>query len=220
MSTLSGVDLCAALDRCETELEQAIEVLRLAGHSEQLPLSEGDRVLLRLAEDATGRPLELVKTCKGCGETNTVSLEAAQVRPHDPRCAWLDPACGVREPTYRDLIDLPEDESAALGELFARCLLGGSADSMPADDQLRTAFEIVDGSLSGPILLTCVGCGTRLAIPIDLEQVCLERLREAADHVDLEVHLLASAYGWDLPTIEQLPDHRRHRLATFIEQAR
>jgi hypothetical protein len=33
---------------------------------------------------------------------------------------------------------------------------------------------------------------------------------------DREVHLLASTYGWDLPTIEALPDQRRQRLAALV----
>ena len=44
----------------------------------------------------------------------------------------------------------------------------------------------------------------------------IEALGELRSTVDREVHLLATTYGWDLTTIDALPDDRRQRLADLV----
>jgi hypothetical protein len=71
----------------------------------------------------------------------------------------------------------------------------------------------VDRSLSGPLLIDCVSCGARVEAPIDVERLVVDLLGRHLAEIDVEVHLLASRYGWALSAIESLSDARRHRLA-------
>ena len=54
----------------------------------------------------------------------------------------------------------------------------------------------------------------------DVQRVVLEGLQRDADEVEIEVHLLARAYHWQLDAIESLPDERRRRFAALIEAGR
>jgi hypothetical protein len=129
--------------------------------------------------------------------------------------ALLGPAGGLREPTYGDLLGLPADEDEAADELLRRCTIGA-----PARRATAAELELVDDSLSGPVLLPCVQCGASIEVEVDVEQLVLERLQRHADGVDLEVHLLASTYHWELAAIEALPDDRRGRLARLVAEQR
>jgi len=55
---------------------------------------------------------------------------------------------------------------------------------------------------------------------VDVQPLALRGLLGLLGRYDLEVHLLASAYHWDLAAIEALPDVRRRRLAKFVEAQR
>ena len=61
-----------------------------------------------------------------------------------------------------------------------------------------------------------MGCGTELVDDVDVMSLVLEALGELRSTVDREVHLLATAYGWDPITIDSLPDDRRQRLADLV----
>src|SRR5438128_2059362 len=49
----------------------------------------------------------------------------------------------------------------------------------------------------------------------DVQRLVTMAVAHAVADVDVEVHMIASRYGWDLATIESLPDIRRARLATL-----
>ena len=96
-----------------------------------------------------------------------------------------------------------------------RCRVGSPEHEPSADD-----LELVDDSLAGPLCLTCVGCGAAVEAVTDVERLVLELLQRHAHDVETEVHLLASAYHWELDTIEELPDSRRERLARLVAEGR
>lgn len=213
MATVSGTALIAALDGAPTELQQAMALLRAAGHEPAtMTLGEGDRILLDLVHEVAPRPLELTATCDNCGEMNAVTITPASVPPYAPRCRWIAPGVGVREPRYGDLEGLPLGEVDATDALCRRCSVGpvSRADA-------KAALDDIDCSLGGPVELACVECGDGIEVSVDIELLALTRLRRVSDDVDREIHLLASAYGWELATIEALPDRRRHRLAELVE---
>lgn len=209
MTRMSGIELLAALDDGTSELQQAMAVLRAAGHDpDTMPVAAGDRALLDIVRRVTGRPVELVVVCPVCSAPNEITLDLSSIPAHEPMSRWLAPGTGVREPTYRDLDGLPAEDGAAVSVLCARCSIG---DVAAADGP--AALDDIDQSLGGPLALSCVECGGTARVDADIEQVVLGRLRAFADDVEREVHLLASTYKWDLATIESLPDHRRRRLA-------
>jgi hypothetical protein len=216
MGTLSAAAAIAALGTADDELGQVLALHRAAGvrEPERLTLSVGDRRLLGLHRSLTGRDVEVAATCAECETVSVALLSAQTVAPHAERTAWLCLGSGLREPTYGDLLDLPGDAQVAEAELMRRCIVGAMP---PAPDP--QALERIDGSLAGPIVLTCA-CGALMELAADVERLVLEGLQRHAGEIEVEIHLIADAYGWSLPAIEDLPDERRRRFARLVAGAR
>jgi hypothetical protein len=210
------IALLGALAAAEDELGQALALLRVSGvdEPERLSIGEGDRRLLVLHRAAAGSDVELVVTCPHCGTVSSVELGPDDFPPPRPRTAWLGAGGGLREPTYGDLVGLPRSPGA-VGELLRRCVVGSPPRTADPDD-----LELVDDSLSGPLVLSCSGCEATIESPVDVERAVLESLERHLQSIELEVHLLARAYHWRLGEIEELPDERRERLAAFVADGR
>lgn len=217
MRTPTQVTAVAAIDAPECELDQALALLRAAGCAdpEALAVGEGDRLLLALHRALTGGDLEIAVQCVSCDELNVATLSAQTVPPCAPRSAWLAPGAGLRQPTYADLAALPDDPALAETELIERCTIG--SPSRPARPE---QLELVDDALTGPLVTACVECGQPLETPADVERLVLEGIQRCAMTVDVELHLLASTYGWSLAEIESLTDDRRGRLARLVADGR
>jgi hypothetical protein len=207
----------AALSSSSDELGQVLALLRAAAEPdpEALEVAAGDRRLLALHRALTGRDVEVAIPCSRCEELSVVVLGPDTVPDHAPRTAWLGPGGGLRGPTYGDLLALPDDPRDAADELLRRCTIGTPPRPAGADD-----LERIDDSLTGPVTTACVECGTPLEAAVDVERLILDSLQRHLLEVELEVHLLARAYGWDLGTIETLPDERRRRLARLVADER
>lgn len=207
--------LATALDTAGSAIAQAIEVLRFAApdadlrrcgvaDAADLPVGAADRALLSAHELLLGRPLERTVQCGGCGEWTTLPLGRADVPPHRPICAWKGRRAGASEPSYADILAAAGSPAA----LLERCAVG---DGATLDDLAR-----IEGSLAGPLHSRCIGCGDVLLDDVDVMSLVVAALGEVRATVDREVHLLATAYGWDPETIDALPDDRRRRLADLI----
>jgi hypothetical protein len=209
-------EVLPALTGPETEVGQALAVLESAGveGAAALPVSLGDRELVDLARTLAGAELELVARCPHCELLSEIVLAPESFPEPAPRVAALGRG-GIREPTYGDLLDLPDDAEAATAELLRRCTVG-APERAPGPDEL----ELVDDALSGPLEFSCAGCEGPVTLDVDVQQVALSRLGELARGLEREVHLLATAYGWTLAEIESLPDARRRRLALLVGEGR
>lgn len=216
-ATVKRTAVLRALADGPDELGQALAVLGAAGVVEPraLAVGDGDRRLLGIHRQATGRDLELTVVCPDCGTVNETVLDAGSMPETCPRTAPLGAGGGFRAPTYGDLLDLPADAAERRGELLRRCTEGH-----PARAPEPTDFELVDDSLTGPLILRCAACDTVVESPLDVQRAVLESLAREADAVDRDVHLVASAYHWTLDAIERLPDERLSRLAALIAEAR
>jgi hypothetical protein len=212
-ASLAG--LAAVLDDAQSAIAQAVEVLRFTvpptelarygvDDAAMLPVGIADRSLLEAHETLLGRPLERTVGCEACGAWTTLPLGRGDVAEHWPVSAWLGPGSGAREPTYADLLAT----AGAPDVLLARCAIGEGAT--------LTDLARVEGSLSGPLRSQCVECGAPLVEEVDVLALAVGALGELRAQIDREVHLLATAYGWDPSTIDALPDRRRRRLAELV----
>jgi hypothetical protein len=203
--------LADALAEGRTQLDQVLAVLAACGHRDPagLPVGRGDRALLAACAELTGRPVEVVVPCPRCGTVNEVRLGPDDVPPPEERCAVLDGG-GVREPTYGDLRDLPDDDAAAAEALLSRCLVGAPRRAAGASDLVE-----VDASLTGPLRLACAGCGAAVDGDVDVPGQVLRAVDQHCAEVDWETHVLASAYHWDLASITALTAERRRRLVGY-----
>ena len=203
----------------DDELGQVLALLRARrrrASRRRSSVGAGDRRLLGCTAALTGRDSRSPSRCAACGDGRT--SPCCRRRPCRPRrraAAWLGPGGGLREPTYADLLGLPDDRGRGRGGAPAP-LHRRDARHGPAAGGARAGRRLADG----PIVLACVECGSALEVAADVEQLALEGCSEHAADVELEIHLLARAYGWSLSTIEALPDERRSRLARFVADGR
>jgi len=209
--------LLAALDEDLSEVEQPVALLAAAGvdDPESLSVGEGDRRLLELCRAVTRAGVEVVALCPACGELSEAVVSPEAVAPASPRMTPLGKGGGLREPTYRDLRELPAGPDEGTHELLARCVVGSpSRAAQPSD------LELVDDSLAGPIVIACTACSEPIAVDVDVQRAVLERLAHRAQEIDHEVHLLASTYHWSLAEIDSLGDERRRTLAWLVAETR
>jgi hypothetical protein len=205
-----------AVEEAGSEFGEAIALLRACGVADgtRYPVGVIDRLLLHAHRAVLHRDLEVAVACPACGILVGLPLGIDDVPEYSPRSAWCGPGIGVREPTGADLADLPDDAEEAALELEARCRIGPAAG--PADGPAAGgALDRADQSLCGPVHVACVECGAQVSAFVDVQRLVTAAIAEAVADVDVEIHLIASRYGWDLATIESLPDVRRARLAAL-----
>jgi hypothetical protein len=211
--------LAAAFEDGTDLLSQAVAVLRARPDPTQyafygvddpadLPLGAADSSLVAVYEQIRGGPLEVTARCDSCGARTSLAVSTATVGPHTWATAWTGPGSGLREPTSADLMACVGDPTGVLD----RCRIGPANGSGATWEDLARAEQ----SLAGPLRSVCVECGAPVAVDADVVALVLGGLAVACAEFDREVHLLASTYGWDLRTIEALPDHRRQRLAALV----
>ncbi|MEO7059129.1 MAG: hypothetical protein ABI083_05390 [Lapillicoccus sp.] len=214
--------LAAAFEDGDDRLSQASAVLRAQPDLEELgfyevddpadlPLGAADRRLLATYEQVCRDPLEETVRCDRCGALTALPLTTTSVGPHRWVSVRTDAAGGLREPTYADLLASGNDP----GLLRRRCRLGGAEGETGADP--LADLDGVEQSLAGPLRSQCVECGAPVVVDTDVVDLVLAGLAVVCAEFDRDVHLLASSYGWDLMTIEALPDRRRQRLAALAE---
>lgn len=211
--------LAAAFEDGTDLLTQAVAVLRARPDEARLgrygvmdpadlPLGAADRALLAAYEDVGDGPLEVTASCDACGARTTLSLTTSSVGPHVWASVRTGPGKGLREPTCADLLASRGDPTV----LLDRCRLGAGGEGAATLADLDRAEQ----SLAGPLHSVCAECGEPVAVEADVVSLVLRGLAVVCAEFDREVHLLASTYGWDLPTIESLPDPRRRRLAALV----
>ena len=208
----SRLALLRAVEDADSEFGEVIALLRACGVADCTPCPVGviDRLLLRVHRAVLHRDLEVAVACPACQVLNALPLGVDDVPEYSPRSAWCGPGIGVREPTGADLVDLPDDAEEAALELELRCRIGPAEEPVPAD-----ALARVDQSLCGVVRVACIECDAPVSEFVDVQHLVTAAIADAVADVDVEIHMIASRYGWELATIESLPDSRRVRLAAL-----
>jgi hypothetical protein len=208
----SRLALLHAVEEAGSELAEVIALLLACGVADctAYPVGVIDRLLLRAHRAVLHRDLEVAVACPACQVLNALPLGVDDVPEYSPRSAWCGPGIGVREPTGADLVDLPDDAEEAALELELRCQIGPAEGEVVPD-----ALDRVDQSLCGTVRVACIECGAQVSEYVDVQHLVTAAIAEAVADVDVEIHLIASRYGWELATIESLPDGRRVRLAAL-----
>jgi hypothetical protein len=208
----SRLALLRAVEEADSEFGEVIALLRACGVAGCTPYPIGviDRLLLRVHRAMLHRDLEVAVACPTCRVLNALPLGVDDVPEYSPRSAWCGPGIGVREPTGADLVDLPDDAEEAALELELRCRIGPAEGPVAAD-----ALDRVDQSLCGIVRVACIECGAPVSEFVDVQHLVTAVIADAVAGVDVEIHMIASRYGWELATIESLPDSRRVRLAAL-----
>ncbi|RMB80843.1 hypothetical protein [Streptomyces shenzhenensis] len=189
-----------------------------------LPVGRREADLLALRRALFGERMQVRLECRSCGQDMEFDLDAGE---------FARSATGPREPVVRLTesgwevefrLPGPADLTAAAraadprAALLARCLLSAardgtpaSADALPAPVQRRLAeaVEAADPAADLTLDVGCPECGAGIRAELDIASYLWTELDSWARELLLDVHLLATAYGWSEPEILALSPLRR-----------
>ncbi|MFD0165153.1 hypothetical protein ACFVJH_13490 [Streptomyces decoyicus] len=200
-----------------------------------VPLGERAADLFALRRALFGERMQVTVDCAGpdCGEAMEFDFDAAEAaelgaRPRLPdgglRVAEDGWVVAFRLPTVADLAAVSSvavDPPDARRRLGARCALSARRDGRAATDEelaalpepvlkrFAEAAEEADPAAEVVLNIACPVCGAGTPAELDIAAYLWTELDAWARDVLLDVHLLASAYGWSEPQILALSPLRR-----------
>jgi hypothetical protein len=216
----TAAELLTAWERSATlgtaEREDALLRLALPGDDPAaLPVGERDARLLELRELLFGEELDGAAECPRCGEAVEYSVPSRTLRVEPARDEDGDglelSASGhelrLRLPTGGDLAEAAAaaDLEGARRLLLERCVLSAAADgrdvapaSLPAPVVAALAERLaqVDPLADARLALTCPECGFGWTVALEIGAWLWSEVESWAWRTLLDVHALASAYGW------------------------
>jgi hypothetical protein len=192
-----------------------------------LTVGERDRWLLTLREWTFGSELVSIANCSGCDERLEWTVNATDLyveQQAEPARELSLNADGYnidfRVPNTGDLAAIAEcaDVATAHGSLLSRCVLtarfdGQQTPTSELPSEIVTAIAqrmaAADPQADLKFDLNCPACGTNWQALFDIESFFWSEINAWAQRILLEVHLLASAYGWREIDILSLSPWRR-----------
>jgi len=209
------------------------------GELPRVPVGEREADLYALRRALFGDRMQVVLECTACGEAMEFDLDAGELAARPPRQreplrvsadGWeIDfrlPAVADLEAAAAGAAGTDDPPAAARGLLVASCTVTARRDGaeVPAErlldllpervrDRIAAAAEEADPSAEITLDIACPECGTRTPAALDITSYLWTELDAWARDLLLDVHLLATAYGWTEPDILALsPARRRYYL--------
>ncbi|WP_345672640.1 hypothetical protein, partial [Streptomyces phyllanthi] len=198
-----------------------------AGTLPVLPVGEREVDLFTLRRALFGERMQVRLECGACGEDMEFDLDAGEFarslhRPEDSAVAVVQVRqegweVEFRVPAVADLTAAARDADPRAA-LLARCLVSAvrdgtavAADELPVPVQRRIAeaVEAADPGADVTLTIGCPECGQATRAELDIASYLWTELDTWARDVLLDVHLLATAYGWTEPEILALSPLRR-----------
>ncbi|MFI2347739.1 hypothetical protein ACH492_11970 [Streptomyces sp. NPDC019443] len=203
-----------------------------AGADELLsvPVGEREADLFALRRALFGERMQVRVECASCGEAMEFDLDATQLgtptrTPDGPlRVEEGEWAVEFRLPTVADLAaaGAVRDPAQARQVLVARCTVSAVRDGeavpperlaslLPEHVQRRLAETAAEADPTADVTLNvaCPECGEATPAELDITSYLWTELDTWARDLMLDVHLLATAYGWSEPEILALSPLRR-----------
>ena len=221
MPAPTAAELLGAWERSATlaPVEREDALLRLADPGlelSRLPVGERDARLLELRELLFGTALDGVAECPRCGEQVEYGLETGALLAGRPEESTLELVVSgrhlrVRLPTGADLAEAAAagDLEAARAVLLERCLAGQSVVT-PSEivPELSRRLAEVDRLADAHLALACPECRHEWTVVFEVGAWLWAELEAWAWRTLLDVHTLASAYGWSEAEILALGPRR------------
>ncbi|MFC4015147.1 hypothetical protein ACFOY2_48585 [Nonomuraea purpurea] len=183
-----------------TPLERGLALLsagtgRPSAELARLTIGQRDRALFELRAALFGSGLDGVSTCPECGTDVEVSFDQGQLLgPPSP--------APYRLPTSADVAAALSDPDPC-GALVDGCSKGAGAEETAA------SWAQADPLLDVELCLSCPDCGHEWAESFDIVSYLWSELDGWCRRTLLEVHDLATAYGWNEPQVLALSPWRR-----------
>ncbi|WP_180686443.1 T4 family baseplate hub assembly chaperone [Streptomyces gossypiisoli] len=189
-----------------------------------LPVGEREADLFALRRALFGERMQIRLDCAACGADMEFDLDAGEfartvgargesvVRvAHD---GW---EVEFRLPGVADLTAAARSADPR-GALLARCLVSAAHDGTavtaealpgPVQRRIAEAVEAADPGADVTLNVACPECGRATRAELDIASYLWTELDSWARDLLLDVHLLATAYGWSEPEILALSPLRR-----------
>jgi hypothetical protein len=204
----------------------------------RLPLGQRDSRLLALHATLFGPRLDCAVRCPACNEELEVSMQVEDLRLAGrsdaapppvaadgyevsfrlPGAEDLARVAAVAETERRRGTEASEVEAAARRRLFERCVVAAQRDGEPVDPgslpatvvaAVSEAMGRADPQAGLRVALECPECGHGWESPFDAAPFLWQQTDRWARSTLLQVHTLASAYGWSEREILALGAGRR-----------
>jgi hypothetical protein len=223
--TLSSTELVAVWERgqCLHPVDRGLLVLAAALPEVQharladWPIGRRNRALAEWLCTSSGPRLPGWTTCEQCGEKLELEVDAQallEAEPTDPDARVEVAGHPFRLLTSRDLalIAGEDDPDDAVKRLLEACRLDhgdARAFSQPEVVELGEQLALADPLAEMRLMLSCPECGAEWEETLDLTAFAWAEVESRARRLLLEVHLLASAYGWSEADVLAISEPRR-----------
>jgi len=198
---------------------------RSAAEWNHVSIGERDRTLFRIREELFGSRIEATAECPRCGErlelafgTNDICAgDAEPPAPHESlRLERAGYEVVYRLPTTADLSEMGAGEGRNV--LLKRCVEVArfgvqDVDAEGLPDEVVTAIAAgmaeADPQAEVRIAVTCPSCSNEWSPMFDIVGFLWGEIEDWAERLLLDVHALASAYGWSERDIVAMSPRRR-----------
>ncbi|MFM9373425.1 hypothetical protein [Streptomyces sp. Da 82-17] len=192
-----------------------------------LPVGEREADLFALRRALFGDRMQVRLDCAACGEDLELELDAGEfARSLSPAKEQATRTLTVSEgpwqvefrlPTVADLAAAarqPDPRRALLRACVTKAVRDGAvepADALPGtlEQRIASAAEAADPAADVNLTISCPACAAATRAELDIASYLWTELDAWARDVLLDVHLLATAYGWSEPEILALSPLRR-----------
>jgi hypothetical protein len=190
------------------------------------PLGRRNRALAQLRRALFGLPLRGWTACRQCAEQLEFQLDGKALAESEAPAGEERMVVGelsYRLPTSRDLAAVAEERDAAQAarRLVRQCCVADdSVEREWSEEEIEAVGErMAAADPLAEILLRfdCPSCGASFDESLDLTSFLWAEMEGRAKRMLLEVHTLASAYGWSEAEILSLSPARRE---VYLEMAR
>jgi hypothetical protein len=220
-------------------VQRAVTLLNAAGPDRsggdwmRVSIGERDAGLLSLREELFGPRLEATAACPGCAEQLDLTFSTVDVRVAPIALAGAGDEFSVDEAGYTvscrlatsaDLLEIAATAPADRRDtLLKRCVVAGRFAGAPVDpstlpDEVLAAavgqMARVDAQADVQIALVCPVCTNQWSMTFDILTYLWSEVDDWARRLLIEVHTLASAYGWSERDIVEMSARRRR---TYLE---
>jgi hypothetical protein len=182
------------------------------------PLGRRNMALAQLRCASFGPRLQGWTACRQCGERLEVELDGQLLAQGAADPAQAAPVAvlgrSFRLPTTRDLAGAVEESDPRLASirLVESCRLDGGDSPAWSDEELEQIGQelaAADPMAETRLALRCPACENESEEPLDIVTFLWREIEARARRLMMEVHCLASAYGWGEAEILSLSARRR-----------
>lgn len=178
------------------------------GELAERPIGEVDAFLLDLREQYFGSIVDCLVTCPRCGEELDACLDVAELRfpRSEERTREIsvdDRALTVRAVTSHDLQVTGDRES-----LVRRCVVEGDVGGDTLE-LVEAILDELDPQATPTVELDCPVCRRSWVAPFDVADFVWQEVDRDSRRTLYDVHVLATAYGWNEADVLALTATRR-----------